>query len=124
LGSLYFSGPSSLDEPVIALFPPDNTTGISSGSAVVDTNTTSGFFPDTTEGVFAMYTLNTPIKQAQEIAYSYDGGYTFHNYSGNPVLDAGSNQFRDPKVIWYDDHRVLAIAYSVEVTVGIYTRQS
>ncbi|WWC66763.1 uncharacterized protein I206_100668 [Kwoniella pini CBS 10737] len=105
----------------IALFPPNSTTGVFSGSAVIDANNTSGFFQNTTEGVVAIYTLNTPQKQVQEIAYSYDGGYTFTPYSGNPVLDVGSNQFRDPKVVWYNDHWVMVIAYAAEYVIGIYT---
>lgn len=66
-------------------------------------------------------TLNTPTEQTQEIAYSYDGGYTFQPYARNPVLRIGSNQFRDPKVIWYQDHWVMVVAYSVDFTIGIYT---
>jgi beta-fructofuranosidase len=37
------------------------------------------------------------------------------------VIDIGSNQFRDPKVIWYEDHWVMVIAYSVDFVIGIYT---
>jgi len=92
-----------------------------SGSAVIDSNNTSGFFPDQDDGVVAIYTLNTPTNQVQEIAYSRDGGYTFTPYAGNPVIDIGSNQFRDPKVIWYEDHWVMVIAYSTEFAIGIYT---
>lgn len=69
-----------------------------SGSAVIDKNNTSGFFPNQTDGVVAVYTLNSPTLQVQEIAYSRDGGYSFTPYAQNPVLDIGSNQFRDPKV--------------------------
>jgi beta-fructofuranosidase len=105
----------------IALFPPNSTSGIFTGSAVIDSNNTSGFFPNTTDGVVAIYTLNTATKQVQELAYSYDGGYSFTPYSGNPVIDVGSNQFRDPKVIWYEDHWVMAVSYATEFTVGIYT---
>jgi beta-fructofuranosidase len=35
----------------IALFPPNNYTYVFSGSAVVDVNNTSGFFPNQTNGV-------------------------------------------------------------------------
>ncbi|WRT63773.1 uncharacterized protein IL334_000698 [Kwoniella shivajii] len=105
----------------IALFPPNSTSGVFSGSAVLDPNNTSGFFPNTTEGVVAIYTLNTPTKQTQELAYSFDGGYTFTPYSGNPVLDVNSNQFRDPKVIRYDDTWVMVIAFASEYVIGIYT---
>lgn len=105
----------------IAIFPPNNVSNIFSGSAVIDVNNTSGFFPDQDNGVVAMYTLNTPTKQIQEIAYSYDGGYTFIPYEGNPVIDSTSTQFRDPKVIWYEDHWVMVLAYSQEFVIGIFT---
>lgn len=92
-----------------------------SGSVVVDANNTSGFFPDQTDGVVAIYTLHTPTSESQYIAYSYDSGYTFTVYEGNPVLDIGSDQFRDPKVIWYEDHWVMVVAYATEFTIGIFT---
>ena len=53
-------------------------------------------------------------KQAQSLAYSNDGGYTWTKYDGNPVLDRGSSNFRDPKVFWYDGP---AGAYWVMVAV-------
>ncbi|EKG18834.1 Glycoside hydrolase family 32 [Macrophomina phaseolina MS6] len=105
----------------IAIFPPNNVSNIFSGSVVVDVNNTSGFFPDQDNGVVAIYTLNTPTKQVQDIAYSYDGGYTFIPYENNPVIDSTSTQFRDPKVIWYEDHWVMVIAYSQDFVIGIYT---
>jgi beta-fructofuranosidase len=84
-------------------------------------NNTSGFFPNQTNGVVAIYTLNNATQQTQEIAYSIDGGYTFTRYDNNPVLSANSTQFRDPKVIWYADHWVMVLAYAQEFTVGIFT---
>ena len=96
---------------------------IFSGSAVIDVNNTSGFFPNQTNGVVAIYTLNTEYEQVQEIAYSYDGGYTFVKYADNPVLalDPSSNQFRDPKVIRYGDSWAMVLAYAQEFVVGIFT---
>ncbi|EIW62931.1 uncharacterized protein TRAVEDRAFT_141481 [Trametes versicolor FP-101664 SS1] len=105
----------------IALFPPTSDSGVFSGSAVVDVNNTSGFFPDQDNGVVAIYTLNTPTAQVQEISYSLDGGYTFTAFAGNPVIDIGSTQFRDPKVIWYEDHWVMVVALSQDFAVAIYT---
>ena len=94
-----------------------------SGSAVIDVNNTSGFFPDQIDGVVAIYTLNTPRTQVQEIAYSYDGGYTFTRFADNPVIDVGSNSFRDPKVFWHADtkHWVMVVAHSSEFFIAIYT---
>jgi fructan beta-fructosidase len=40
--------------------------------------------------------------QHQSIAYSNDDGLTWNKYSGNPVLDIKSLEFRDPKVFWYE----------------------
>ncbi|KAB8360656.1 hypothetical protein FH972_024394 [Carpinus fangiana] len=108
----------------IALAPINESCYIFSGSAVVDVNNTSGFFPDQDNGVVAIFTIATyaPILlQTQGLAYSKDGGYTFEMYANNPVLDIGSSQFRDPYVIWYEDHWAMVIAYAQEYTIGIYT---
>ncbi|KAJ3578022.1 hypothetical protein NPX13_g2537 [Xylaria arbuscula] len=111
----------------IALFPPEETVYVFSGSAVVDSNNTSGFFPGQDNGVVAVFTLaryyadGSAGPQTQNIAYSRDGGYSFEYYDGNPVIDSTSTQFRDPKVIWYEDHWVLVAAYSQEFTIGVWT---
>ncbi|KAH8658817.1 putative invertase 4 [Tricladium varicosporioides] len=106
----------------IAIFATENSQ-IFSGSAVIDTNNTSGFFPNQTNGVVAIYTLNTPYAQVQEIAWSVDGGYTFEKYSRNPVLQLtpNSTQFRDPKVIRYGDSWVMVVAYAQEFVIGFFT---
>lgn len=69
----------------------------------------------------AIYTLAGPTQQAQGIAYSFDDGYTFTPYANNPVLEIGSSAFRDPKVLWYDDHWVMVISFATEFVLGIYT---
>lgn len=83
-------------------------------------NNTSGFFPNQTNGVIAIYTL-AGEEQVQGIAYSFDDGYTFTQYANNPVLAVGSPQFRDPKVFWYEDHWVMVISFAREFVLGIYT---
>ncbi|KAH7166577.1 glycosyl hydrolase [Dactylonectria macrodidyma] len=105
----------------IALFPPEDDVHIFSGSAVVDVNNTSGFFPDQDDGVVAIYTLASPTLQTQAIAYSRDGGYTFTPYKENPVINSTSSQFRDPKVIRYDDSWVMVVAYPHDFAIGIFT---
>lgn len=104
----------------IAIFATEDSQ-IFSGSAVIDVNNTSGFFPDQTNGVIAIYTLNTAKEQTQELAYSIDGGYTFEKYSGNPVLSVNSTQFRDPKVIRYGDSWVMVVSYASDFVIGIFT---
>jgi sucrose-6-phosphate hydrolase SacC (GH32 family) len=92
-----------------------------SGSAVVDTNNTSGFGSAGHPAMVAIYTsvypqgktlangqVLAPNTQAQSIAYSLDRGRTWTQYAGNPVIptppapfeNEGQN-FRDPKVFWY-----------------------
>lgn len=114
----------------IALFPPEERVYVFSGSAVVDANNTSGFFPaNQTDGVVAMFTLaryhedGSAGPQTQGIAYSTDGGYSFQYYDGNPVIDSNSSQFRDPKVFWHSPSQnwVAVISFAQEFVVGIYT---
>ncbi|CAG8955074.1 hypothetical protein HYFRA_00007088 [Hymenoscyphus fraxineus] len=110
------------DNQKIAIFATENSQ-IFSGSAVIDVNNTSGFFPNQDNGVVAIYTTNTPTAQTQDLAWSVDGGYTFEKYSGNPVLtlSPASTQFRDPKVIKHGDLWVMVIAYSQEFVIGFFT---
>jgi beta-fructofuranosidase len=102
---------------------PNPGEGIFSGSIVVDVNNTSGFFPNQTDGVVAIYTLHTDAEEVQDIAYSTDGGYTFTKYEQNPVISIGSTQFRDPKVLWHPETQkwVMVIAYAQDLVIGFYT---
>ncbi|KAB5578833.1 glycosyl hydrolase [Coniochaeta sp. 2T2.1] len=117
-----------LNQP-IALFPPEKSVYVFSGSCVVDANNTSGFFPNQTNGVVAIFTLARYLEdgsagpQEQAIAYSLDGGYSFEYYDDNPVIASTSSQFRDPKVIWHapSSKWVAVIAYAQEFVVGIFT---
>jgi fructan beta-fructosidase len=87
--------------------PDGSNTMIFSGSAVVDKDNTSGLFPNgKTNGLVAFYTGHqtrggVTVAQHQNLASSQDGGVTWQRYAGNPVLDIGSTEFRDPKVFWY-----------------------
>ncbi|PVH90447.1 glycoside hydrolase family 32 protein [Periconia macrospinosa] len=107
----------------IAIFPGGPTEGIFSGSAVIDWNNTSGFFPDQNNGVVAIYTVNTPERQTQDIAYSYDNGFSFTKYEKNPVIPSDSTQFRDPKVIWHEptSRWVMVVAYPIDFEIGIFS---
>ncbi|KAG5947177.1 hypothetical protein E4U60_003336 [Claviceps pazoutovae] len=110
----------------VALFPPAHNLFVLSGSAVVDVNNTSGFFPNQTNGVVVIYTLlerndGVPGPQQQAMAYSHDGGYHFTPYECNPIIPSNSKEFRDPKIIWYEDHWVMAISYAADFAIGIYT---
>lgn len=106
-----------------AISPSDPNEAIFSGSAVVDSDNTSGFFPDQDDGVVAIYTLNTPEAETQHIAYSKDGGYTYTKYANNPVIDSNSTDFRDPQVVWHGEIQkwVMAVAFAADRIIGFYT---
>ena len=94
---------------------------IFSGSVVIDQDNSSGLGTTENPPLVAIYTSAYTSahpthagKQAQSLAYSTDGGYTWTKYEGNPVLDRDSANFRDPKVFWYDGP---AGAYWVMVAV-------
>ncbi|BCW71311.1 glycoside hydrolase family 32 protein [Arthrobacter sp. NicSoilB8] len=95
------------DEQPVAIVC-DEQEAIFSGSAVLDRNNTSGFGTPDNPPLVAIYTSAyspaSPLggRQAQSLAYSTDDGASWTKYSGNPVADRGSAEFRDPKVFWYD----------------------
>lgn len=96
---------------------------IYSGSAVMDVNNTSGFFPNQSNGVVAIYTVDNTVKETQNLAYSTDGGYTFTKYADNPVIDSTSLDFRDPQVTWHPETQqwVMAIAFAHARVIGFFT---
>ena len=104
---------------------PDAPDGyIFSGSAVVDYRNTSGFGRPGRPAMVAIYTqaAHQCCSQAQSIAYSLDRGRTWTKYEGNPVLDIGSGEFRDPKVFWYAPARrwIMAVVLATEHKVSFY----
>ncbi|RYE41900.1 MAG: glycoside hydrolase family 32 protein, partial [Sphingobacteriales bacterium] len=79
-----------------------NNTMIFSGSTIIDKKNTSGLCaPSEYDCILAYYCAQTTV-EAQAIAYSTDNGMSFTQYEGNPIIDIGSNSFRDPKVVWYE----------------------
>ena len=66
-----------------------------SGSAVIDSANTGGFKTGTNDVIVASY---YSLLRGQSIAYSNDGGETFTDYIGNPVVNVTG---RDPHMFWY-----------------------
>jgi fructan beta-fructosidase len=99
---------------------------IFSGSTVEDRDNTSGLCgaagQKTPGCLVAIYTGHTETKQAQNLAVSPDGGVTWTKYSGNPVIDLGLKDFRDPKVFWYEPTKswVMVVALPDEHKVRFY----
>lgn len=86
---------------------PDSLGAVFSGSAVLDEENSAGFGEN---ALVAMYT-SAGRYQRQSIAYSTDGGRTYTKYIGNPVISELSlPDFRDPKMIRYEDRWVVAVA--------------
>lgn len=96
----------------IALYP-DDVGYIFSGSAVIDWQNTAGFGD---AAMVALFTHEKDHRQMQSVAYSTDRGRTWTKYAGNPVIEPPNNirNFRDPKVVWYDQqgagHWVMMLA--------------
>src|SRR5688572_27857608 len=97
---------------------------IFSGSAVVDWKNTSGFGKAGRPPFVAIYTGHHTTKplQNQHIAHSTDRGRTWTKFAGNPVLDIGERDFRDPKVIWHEETKrwVMAVAWPTNHKVRFY----
>jgi fructan beta-fructosidase len=86
---------------------PDSLGYIFSGSAVLDSENSSGLGTITNPPLVAIFTYHDMVAeqnssleyQSQAIAYSLDKGRTWTKYAGNPVLpNQGIKDFRDPKV--------------------------
>jgi len=114
-----------------------------SGSAVYDDKDSSGFGDGGEGPLVAVYTSYYPKDailpnqqtirgetQAQSIAYSADGGLTWTEYEGNPVIPLPPapyedqwQDFRDPFVFWHEQsHRwVMAVSLSKLRKLLIYT---
>jgi sucrose-6-phosphate hydrolase SacC (GH32 family) len=99
-----------------------------SGSAVRDVRNTGGFAGAGQTALVAVYTsayVAGPRRgiQAQSLAYSVDDGATWARHEGNPVLDVGSAEFRDPKVFWYgadDGYWVMVAVEATDQRVVLY----
>jgi fructan beta-fructosidase len=108
----------------------DEKEDIFSGSIVFDRHNTSGFGEDGTAPLVAIYTSAFKSAsglegiQAQSLAYSLDGGYTWTKHTANPVLNRNSADFRDPKVIRYSgpagDYWVMLAAEAKDFQIVLY----
>lgn len=113
----------------VALYP-DTLGTIFSGSAVVDTQNTSGLGTADNPAMVAIYTYHNAEGeragrddyQTQGIAYSLDNGRSWSKYEGNPVLpNPGIRDFRDPKVSWYEAGEKWVMALAVQDRISFYS---
>ncbi|MFT4293974.1 MAG: glycoside hydrolase family 32 protein [Micropruina sp.] len=112
-------------EHPVALWHTD-TEEIFSGSCVFDATNSSNLGTADWPPLVAVYTSNYlpnsdhPGVQAQSLAYSLDGGSHWTSYPGNPVLDRGSTDFRDPKVFRHGDAWVMVAVEAKDRQVLIH----
>ena len=117
------------EEQPIALYP-DKDKYIFSGSAVVDTQNTSGLGTGKGAPIVAIYTLHDMTKEKagkidveqQDIAFSNDNGFTWQKFEeGNPVVkNPGIRDFRDPKVSWDETHKQWIMALAAQDRIHFY----
>ena len=107
-------------DPAIAR---DTMGHIFSGSTVVDKRGTAGFGKN---AIIAFYTSHSVRDgrqvQVQCMAYSNDNGRTFTKYKGNPVVTPfdGLENFRDPKIFWYEPTKSWYMIVSADKNMRFY----
>lgn len=114
----WVQGPTAID------ISPDGEGNAFSGSCVYDRNNTSGLWSaGEPGGLVAIYTRAFGANQSQWVASSHDGGKTFVDYPLNPVIDIGSDQFRDPDVKWHAETKrwIMSVAKSREHKIAFYS---
>lgn len=95
---------------------------ILTGSAVVDERDTAGFGAG---AVVALATQQDDGVQRQSLFTSTDGGVTFQNYEGNPVMDnPGATDWRDPKIVWDDARQQWVMVLAEGKRLGFYTSEN
>jgi fructan beta-fructosidase len=89
----------------IAIAPPKHGDWAFSGSAMIDTENRSGWGTKENPPIVAAW---TSTGRGECISYSTDGGLTFKEYEGNPVV---KHQGRDPRILWHEEskHFVMAV---------------
>lgn len=90
------------------------------GSVVHDKNNTAGFGEDALIAIITQPTGKTG-QQEQYLWYSTDGGDTFKQESGEPVLaNPGTPDYRDPKVIWDEEKHSWNMLLAEGDKIGFY----
>lgn len=99
---------------------PDELGFIFSGSAVYDRNNTSGFSNEEKGPIVTIFTHHSDRRECQSIAWSLDH-INFIKYKYNPVIEnPGINDFRDPKVFWYEEGKYWCMVVSAGDRVHFY----
>lgn len=95
---------------------------IFSGSAVADPDGLAGFGRGALVALYTASAAHGPARQNQALAWSSDNGRNWHQFEGNPVLDKGLADFRDPNVFWHaaSQRWIMVVALSAENRALVY----
>lgn len=107
-------------DPAIAR---DTMGHIFSGSTVVDTRNSAGFGKNTIVAFYTSHSMHDGKQvQVQCMAYSKDNGRTFTKYKNNPVVTPfdGLENFRDPKIFWYQPTKSWYMIVSADKNMRFY----
>ncbi|MBS0481279.1 MAG: glycoside hydrolase family 32 protein [Proteobacteria bacterium] len=93
-----------------------------SGSAVIDHANSAGFGAGAMIAIYTGARVGDAPRQEQCLAYSTDRGRCWSRYAGNPVVDRGLADFRDPNVFWHAPSRrwIMAVVLSAENAALLY----
>ncbi|MCH5239167.1 MAG: glycoside hydrolase family 32 protein [Muribaculaceae bacterium] len=98
---------------------PNQYGDIFSGSAIQDKDNVAGFGSG---AILAFYTANGE-RQQQCLAYSTDGGMTYTQYEGNPIIpNTDMPDFRDPKVFYHAEsgQYIMALAKGWDFSIDFW----
>ncbi|MDW2879476.1 MULTISPECIES: glycoside hydrolase family 32 protein [Bacillaceae] len=91
-----------------------------SGTVVIDHENTAGYGRDAFIAIVTQPSGDAG-RQEQFLWYSTDGGYSFQKGGEHPVLkNPGTNDFRDPKIIWDEERGQWTILLAEGSRIGFY----
>ena len=96
----------------------DEDEQVFSGSVVFDATNSSEFGSAEQPPLVALYTSATPRGQAQALAFSTDGGYTWTKHG--VILDRGTTDFRDPRVFRHGTSWVMVTVEALDRQVHLF----
>lgn len=100
----------------------DDSGMVFSGSAVIDHDGLAGFGPGAMVALYTGAVIAPAPRQHQSLAWSGDNGRSWTRYPGNPVIDRGLADFRDPNVFWHEptNRWIMVVALSNEHRALVY----
>lgn len=92
------------------------------GCVIADVENTAGFGAGTYISCLTHHNDSAKL-QTQGLGISHDHGRTFDFYEGNPVLDIGYQDFRDPTVFWNKELNkwLMVVSKTLESKVSFYS---